>query len=113
MNLAVDVGGGEPGGDGGMSKLGTGGMVRLRIVKQFTVYGEAGAESSSSGRVGPALTSCNGMGAGLGAGPDTGSSVFAFASWPFRRDSVSGFLSVPACVEDKATAAQHATHMPS
>lgn len=35
MNLAVDVGGGEPGGEAGMSKLGTGGMVRLRIERRF------------------------------------------------------------------------------
>lgn len=54
VNLFVAARGGDPGGEGGMSKFGTAGIVRSRVESRVTVYGECGAGSvpnigSSSG----------------------------------------------------------------
>jgi hypothetical protein len=47
--LAVVPGGGEPGGDGGMLRLGTGGRVRSRMRERDAEYGDAGVELAGSG----------------------------------------------------------------
>lgn len=66
------AGGGEPGGEGGISKLGTGGMVRLRTTTRSAVYGEDGAEPPFSGRSTSPLAIFRGAAAGPGAGPRAG-----------------------------------------
>lgn len=73
-------GGGEPGGDGGIWKFGTGGMVRFRSIRRPAVYGDDGTEPSSSslgiadgpasGIEGPAAGPAIGPSAGPRAGPD-------------------------------------------
>lgn len=44
-NFSEEPGGGDPGGDGAISKFGTGGRVRLRTDCRDVVYGELGTES--------------------------------------------------------------------
>ena len=71
MNFFVEPAGGLPGGEAGMSKLGTGGIVKLRIRSRVFVYGEEGTMPSSGSGSGVELDSV-GMGVGPGAGPDPG-----------------------------------------
>lgn len=71
-NFLVDPGGGDPGGESGMLKLGTGGMVRLRRVMRFEVYGDAGLDSEPSV---DCSTSAEGI-TGPSAGPDGGGASF-------------------------------------
>ena len=68
MNFFVEPAGGLPGGEAGISKLGTGGIVRLRIWSRVLVYGDAGAASSSGSGRGVEVKS-EGIGAGPGGGP--------------------------------------------
>lgn len=77
-NFLLVPGGGDPGGEGGMSKLGTEGRVRSCIMARLTVYGDPGiwlvsmavavaaSESSVDGRDGPKGT------ARCATGPTTG-----------------------------------------
>lgn len=52
-NLELVCGGGEPGGEGGMSRLGTEGRVRSWMRLRVVVYGDEGADvSGGSGRSG-------------------------------------------------------------
>src|SRR5579871_3312795 len=46
-NFLVLLSGGDPGGDCGISKLGTGGIVRLRSVARDSEYGEKASEGAS------------------------------------------------------------------
>lgn len=46
VNLFVACSGGDPGGEAGISKLGTAGRVRFWIRARFEVYGEPGGPSS-------------------------------------------------------------------
>jgi hypothetical protein len=67
-NLAFAAGFGEPGGEGGISMLGTGGRVRSWIRARDVEYGEEGPLGWSFGNC--ALS--KGGGAGPDAGPRTG-----------------------------------------
>lgn len=79
MNLVVARKGGDPGGDGGMSKFATVGRVRVRIKERSAVYGEPGSASSGGPdivgggdavgpRVGPLRGPCSSEGWAIGAG---------------------------------------------
>lgn len=65
------VGGGEPGGEGGISKFGTGGIVRSRNSARLAEYGERGVASSGSSGRGDAVESAA---VGPRAGPTIGAS---------------------------------------
>lgn len=66
---------GEPGGDGGISRFGTGGRVRLWIIFRASEYGEDGpdaegcadADGDLSGLNGPTCGSCGSNGPSFGA----------------------------------------------
>lgn len=94
--MALVAGGGEPGGEGGMSVLGIGGSVRSRRSARVAVYGEPGGRpgpsssngaSSNGGKLGPA--------AGAGAGPICGPMIAAEFSSGFcgvaLGSSINGF----------------------
>lgn len=72
MNFAVVAAGGEAGGEGGISKLGTGGIVRLRTSWRLAVYGDAGGcWTPSSESVAVSRAKSDGI-VGPGAGPRAG-----------------------------------------
>jgi hypothetical protein len=105
-NFLVACCGGDPGGEGGMSKLGTVGKVKFCIMARLDVYGEPGgasltepSSSRGSEAVGPgagpligavAATGCvGGVGSGRGCGAGAAASVGVFVN------SISVAIKVP------------------
>lgn len=86
MNFLVAARGGDPGGEGGMSKFGAGGMVRSRIESRVAVYGDCGAESN------PAICSSSGLEGieGPSAGPWGGASCGGRAAVDGGRGDATG-----------------------
>jgi hypothetical protein len=91
----VGPGGGDPGGDGGISKLGIGGSVRFRIASRAEEYGDWGTELEPSGDnpgggvterssvgpiAGPSVLGCASARSGCNNGPGGGPVRFAVLS---------------------------------
>lgn len=74
-NFFVGPGGGDLGGDGGISKLGTGGSVRFRITSRVEEYGDWGIDAELFGD-----NPCGGVTEGPRDGPIAGPSVLGCAS---------------------------------
>lgn len=70
-NFLVALRGGDPGGESGISKFGTGGIVKLRIAAWVAEYGEIGIDPKPS-----TTFSVSGSGiAGPSEGPSEGAST--------------------------------------
>jgi len=110
-NFFVAFSGGEPGGEGGMSKLGTVGSVRFCISARLDVYGEPGGASlsaSSSGGGGATVGPCEGLltgpvdvaGCSSGTGAERGSGAGASLVRMFVNSILVAILVFPAHLRD-------------